>query len=707
MSVKTEAERIRQKNCDATAHAYKNIYAALDNERDHDGINAVLKFLNEKQRVDTQLPLSEQLQYIEETLQIKTRYAELETAWWETAIVPMLVKTLDGHWKVVIPNTDGTCVWIEDGRRNRVTAKTARQFTSSAMCFYKGMKRGKVTAGDLLLFMVKAVSAKDKLAVVVISLLAVLTGMLLPWVNGFIFSYVIPAGDPSEARAAMVLVFSAVSVGAVLKLLQSLILTNAMLRTSVYVQSGIFARLLALPAGFFKEVKSGELSRMIMEFSDISKVVSARSIGACISMLLSLAYLVQIRLYAAGLFGWVLLTSTVYIGLLALEGLQNARWQRGHTKSLSRMSGFCYELFSGMEQVKLNGAEARTMRRWSHHYLDASRSEEKPILLKYAGAIHKLLTTLASACIFLFGADMQASDYIAFSAAYGAYLSALLGAGEIIRTVSLFHASYSLVKPVLEAECEETAGKKALDSLTGEITISGLRFRYSPDSPYVINHLSTHIRPGESVGIIGTSGCGKSTLLRLLLGFEQAEEGSIYIDGFDLRELDLKGYRQKIGTVLQNGGLFTGDIYSNITVTKPDADLEEVRTVVELAGLSDDIAALPMGLHTPISQENCTLSGGQQQRILIARALLHKPSILIFDEATSALDNITQARITEGLNRLSCTKIIVAHRLSTIEDCDRILIMEKGGIAEEGTFEQLMERDSLLRSLVKRQMISQ
>lgn len=707
MDVRTEAEQIRQRNYEATAHAYKNIYAALDDERYHDGINAVLKFMHEKQRVDPELPLSEQLQYIEERLQIKMRYAELEAGWWETAVVPMLVKTLDGHWKVVIPNTDGTCFWIEDGKKHRVTAKAAQQFTNSAMCFYKGMKSGKVTAGELLLFMARSSSSMDKVSVATISVLTILIGMLLPWINSFIFAYVIPTGEQSEVWAMTALILSAAAIGAVLKLMQSLILTNFMLRTSVYLQSGIFSRLLTLPTGFFKEIRSGELSRMIMEFSDISKIVSARSIGACISMLLSFAYLIQVRLYAPDLFGWVILISAVYIGLLIWEGVQNTRWQRGYSKSLSRMSGFCYELFSGMEQVKLNGAEARIMRRWSRHYLDASRDEEKPFLLKYSDAVCKLLGILASACIYLFGANMQASDYIAFSAAYGAYIAALLGAGEIIRSVSMFRASYSQVKPMLDTECEESAGKQAPESFAGEITISNLRFRYDRDAPYVIDDLSLHIGPGESLGVIGTSGCGKSTLLRLLLGFEQAEEGSIYIDGYDLRELDLQHYRRQVGTVLQNAGLFTGDIYSNITITKPDAAMGEVRSAVELAGLSDDIAALPMGLHTPISQENCTLSGGQQQRILIARALLHKPSILIFDEATSALDNITQARITAGLNRLHCTKIIVAHRLSTIEDCDRILIMDKGRIAEDGTFEQLMNRDSILKNLMNKQMIRQ
>lgn len=423
MDARTEAERIRQKNYEAAAHAYKNIYAALDDRQDHDGINAVLKFLNEKRRVDPELPLSEQLQYIEEAFQIKMRYAELEADWWKTTVVPMLVKTRDDRWHVVIPNMDGTCVWIKDGNKRRVTAKAAQQFTSSAMCFYKGMKSGKVTARELLLFMTAAVSSKDKIAVAAISVLTVLTGMLLPWANSFIFSYVIPAGERSEVGAVTALVFSASAIGAILKLMQSLILNNSMLRASVYLQSWIFSRLLALPTGFFKEIKSGELSRMIMEFSDVSKIVSARSVSACIGMLLSLAYLIQIRLYAENLFGWVILISVLYVGLLIWEGIQNAHWQREYSKSLSRMSGFCYELFSGMEQVKLNGAEARIMRRWSRCYLDASRNADKPLFLKYCGAVFKLLGILASCCIYLSGANMQASNYIAFAAAYGAYMN--------------------------------------------------------------------------------------------------------------------------------------------------------------------------------------------------------------------------------------------------------------------------------------------
>lgn len=363
-------------------------------------------------------------------------------------------------------------------------------------------------------------------------------------------------------------------------------------------------------------------------------------------------------------------------------------------------------MLAGMEHIKLNGAEARIMRRWSERYLDASRNEDKPFFLKYAQVFYKLVSIFTTAVIFLSGAGMAASDYIAFSAAYGAYTAAGAGATVIIQTIASLKASYSLISPVLEAECEEYGSeKKTPERLRGEITVSDLYFRYADGAPYVLQGLSVHIREGESVGVIGTSGCGKSTLIRLLLGFEEAEKGSVYIDEFDIRELDMRSCRRKIGTVLQDAGIISGDIYSNITITKPDANREEVREAIDMAGLTETIESLPMGVHTPISQENCTLSGGQRQRVLIARALITKPSILIFDEATSALDNITQAKISESVNRLKCTKIIVAHRLSTIQQCDRILVMDKGGIVQEGTFEELKNADGLLKQLLARQEI--
>lgn len=706
--IKEEHERIRQKTGEAHRKAYENMRSVFNDNEDHEGINAILKFLNERERVDEDLPLSEQIKYAEDTLFIKTRYVKLDDDWYKTALIPMMVKTSGGHWLAVIPNTDGTCYYIDRGRRIKITLNNAKNFTTEALCFYKGMRSGRITMRDLIGFMVKCVSVKDRIMVLLAGILAVFAGMLLPWANSFIFAKIIPAGELSAVSGAASLIFSAVSIAAVLNLLQSLILTNSMLKTSAYMQSGIFSRLLSLKPEFFKNTKSGELSQMIMELSDISKIVSARSVSACIGVVLSLVYLVEIYIYAPHLFGWVILVTLVLSVLIVTEGVLNSKWLKGYSASLSKMSGFSYELFSGIEAVKLGGAEAKMMERWSRRYLDASRKADKPFFLKYTSVFYKLLTVLSTAAIFLSGARLSASNYIAFSAAYGAYMAASLGVAVIIEMVSAFRSMYAIIEPVLEGECEEYGkGMKQPQSFRGEITVSDLCFGYDKNAPYVINGLSAHIQKGESIGIIGPSGCGKSTLVRLLLGFETLDSGSIYIDEFDIRELDLRSYRRKIGVVLQNSGLISGDIYSNITITNPEASMEDVQNAVEMAGLSQDIAALPMGLRTPVSEENCTLSGGQRQRLLIARALISKPSIIIFDEATSALDNITQAKITESINKLDCTKIIVAHRLSTIESCDRIFVMDKGTIVEEGTFDELKNADGLFKKLIKRQNVEQ
>ena len=232
-----------------------------------------------------------------------------------------------------------------------------------------------------------------------------------------------------------------------------------------------------------------------------------------------------------------------------------------------------------------------------------------------------------------------------------------------------------------------------------------MTFSYDDNQRNVINDLSLEIKKGQSIGIAGTSGCGKSTFLRLLLGFERPDSGSIYIDDFDLRELDLKNYRKHLGVVLQNSSLISGDIYANVAMMKPDAGAEEVWRALETAGLKEEVMNLPLGLRTPLSEDNCILSGGQKQRVLIARAVLNKPDILVLDEATSALDNITQEAVMEKLNNIECTKIFVAHRLSTLQKCDCIYVFDKGTIAEYGNYDTLMQKKNVFYSLVANQMI--
>ena len=223
--------------------------------------------------------------------------------------------------------------------------------------------------------------------------------------------------------------------------------------------------------------------------------------------------------------------------------------------------------------------------------------------------------------------------------------------------------------------------------------------------PYVLNDFSLKIRPGEYVAIVGKTGCGKSTLMRLMLGFERPERGAVYYDGQDLSALDLRSLRRRVGAVMQDGRLFQGDIYSNITASAPWLTEEDAWKAAELAGVAEDIRNMPMGMNTLISEGQGGISGGQRQRLLIARAIAAKPRILIFDEATSALDNVTQKQVSESLDRMKCTRIVIAHRLSTIRHCDRIVVLDKGKTAEEGTYEELVKKKGIFAALVARQTL--
>ena len=247
--------------------------------------------------------------------------------------------------------------------------------------------------------------------------------------------------------------------------------------------------------------------------------------------------------------------------------------------------------------------------------------------------------------------------------------------------------------------------RQVVTRLRGGIELNNVSFRYSDTMPYVLDDLSLKIRPGQYVAIVGKTGCGKSTLMRILLGFEKAQKGAVYYDGRDIATMDLKSLRRKIGVVMQSGSLFQGDIYSNITISAPQLTLDEAWEAAEMAGMAEDIRQMPMGMHTLISEGQGGISGGQRQRLMIARAIAPKPRILMFDEATSALDNITQKTVSESLDKLKCTRIVIAHRLSTIRHCDRIIVLDKGKIVEDGTYEELLELNGFFSELVKRQRV--
>lgn len=262
-----------------------------------------------------------------------------------------------------------------------------------------------------------------------------------------------------------------------------------------------------------------------------------------------------------------------------------------------------------------------------------------------------------------------------------------------------------MVEPILQAVPEVGENKQIITKLSGNIELNNVSFRYNEEMPLVLDDISLKIKAGQYVAIVGKTGCGKSTLMRLLLGFETPQRGAVYYDGRDVARLDLRSLRQNIGTVTQDGRLFSGDIFSNIVISAPWLSRDDAWEAAELAGIANDIRAMPMGMHTVISEGSGGISGGQRQRLMIARAIVPKPRILMFDEATSALDNITQKQVSEALDLLKSTRIVIAHRLSTIRHCDRIIVLENGKITEDGSYDELIQKGGYFAELVERQRL--
>ena len=321
--------------------------------------------------------------------------------------------------------------------------------------------------------------------------------------------------------------------------------------------------------------------------------------------------------------------------------------------------------------------------------------------------INTAITLAGTIALYFFAVESGVSmaEFNAFNASYAMISGAFLSLAGVATTIAGIKPVIEEVKPIMDAQPEISEGRRIVTKVSGNIELSNVSFRYAENMPNVIDNLSLQIKSGQYVAIVGATGCGKSTLVRLILGFEKPQKGSIYFDRQDIERLDLKSLRSRIGVVMQNGKLFYGDIFSNITISAPWLTLDDAWAAAETAGIADDIRAMPMGMHTIVSEGQGGFSGGQKQRLMIARAIAPKPKILIFDEATSALDNITQKKVSDALDGLKCTRIVIAHRLSTIRQCDRILVLDKGKIIEDGTYDELIDDNGYFAELVERQRI--
>ncbi len=596
----------------------------------------------------------------------------------------------------------------ETGDKKIIGKKTATLFKNEVVAFYEPLALKKLGISDLIAYMKNRLDLSDVLMYVVASGCAVGVSMLLPYAGGILSGKVLDEKNYTLFSVVALAVIVTIFLNWLFSSVVTAITSQIEWKVSVPVEQAIMQRLLTLPVPFFREYSAGELSSRSETVNSICRILITNVFGMGISSVISLAYVGQIVGITPCLAKPALAIIMITVFLSVASTIIQMGVTKKHMELLAKEHGLSYAIILGIQKIKLAGAEKRVFAKWASEYAEgAAMAYNPPFFLKINSALTvgaSLLGTFVFYTVAITN-NVSVSEYYSFTIAYNALFAAFSALSSASLSIAQIKPVLEMAEPLLKAEPEKTLKKDIVTKLSGSIQMDGVYFKYSEQDKYILENFNLKIRAGEYVGIVGKTGCGKSTLVRLLLGFEKPEKGAVFYDGKDIERIDLKSLRRKIGTVIQDGKLFYGDIFQNISIASEKLTMDEAWEAAEMAGIADDIREMPMGMYTIISEGQGGISGGQRQRLLIARAVASKPKVLIFDEATSALDNITQKQIAESLDGLKCTRIVIAHRLSTIKNCDRILVMDGGKIAEMGKYDELIEKKGLFYELVERQQL--
>lgn len=652
--------------------------------------------------------VEEQLEQLCRPCGVMYRTVKLEPGWYRDSVGAMLGTKKDGTVVALLPGQFfGYSYYdISSGKKISLNRKTETELQEQAICFYKPFPLSKLGVIDLVRYMAEAVPASSYLMTLFIMLLIILVGMISPQITYSVFHQLIPSNSMHLFWTLMISSIF-INIGAFLiAIVKDLFDGKINTQLEISVQAAAMARVVSLSPEFFKKYSSGELTTKIQHLNYLCSTMYSKVLMAGLGSVFSIIYISQIFRYTPTLVMPSFCITMLTFGCSMLNIVLRTRINRRSMEAKEKKDGLTYGILSGIQKIRLAGAEKRILTRWVRIYANEVKDTYgiSPLLL-LSGTINTAISLVGMIIIYYYAlkSGVSVAEYYAFTVTYGMVSGAFSAMSAIGAQAANIRPTLELVKPILDAVPEISTDKKLVTRIGGAIELSNVSFRYEESMPWVLDKLSLKIKPGEYVAIVGNSGCGKTTLLRLLLGFETPQRGTVFYDNNDMNKLDLVSLRKKIGVVMQDGRLFQGDIFSNITIAAPGSTMEDAWKAAEIADIADDIRSMPMGMHTLVTEGGGSISGGEKQRLMIARAVVSKPKILIFDEATSALDNITQLKVSQALEKLNCTRIAIAHRLSTIRNCDRIIVLDEGKIIEEGSYDKLIEQKGYFFALAKRQ----
>ena len=645
---------------------------------------------------------------------VRARRVRLKTGedWWRGDSGPLLAfRAEDGRPVALLPRLFGRYREIDPvtGRSTRIAADRAGALQEEAWMFYRPLPSGNVKPVDLLGIALRG-SAGDLARLVIAGLPGGLIKLLPALALGFVATHAVAGGSPGALYAVAVTLAGFGLFGAMLHLLQGTAMMRLEGRSASRAEAAFWDRLMRLPSSILHRHPAGDLAMSGMTFQHLRDGLQGIVADSLLSIFFLLPVFAVIFFYDTALGVIALAFSLVSLLVTVALGLRQLAPHGRMIGAARRVVGRLFQIVEGIAKLRVENAEASAFAIWAQDYREQKRAELELGALEGHSQAFGAAVPFIAAGVLLFAVSttgdrvVPVGDFLVVFTLFITFQSAIARLGESFGSVAAMLPAFDQMRPLLAAVPESEVEGEPVERLGGDVLFDRISFRYDPDGPLILDDVTIRARPGEFVAIAGESGAGKSTLFRLALGMDRPSAGAVYYDGRDLRHLNLKQVRRKIGAVPQSVRLHPQDLWDNIVAHHEAVTVDDVWATARAAGIESEIKAMPMGLMTMVGASGSVLSGGESQRVTIARSLIGSPRIMLLDEATNWLDNENQAEVMQNLALLTSTRIVIAHRLSTLEQADRIYVMQAGKVVQRGSFEELMDIGGAFNELVKRQI---